>query len=212
MTALLSSKEFDRPPQVIVGVRPTDTRVANVKHDLAFLLQAAMFSAEKHRRQRRKGEDASPYINHPIAVADLVANVGGISDVRILAAAILHDTIEDTNTTLDQLTELFGQEVSTLVAEVSDDKSLPKAERKRLQIEHAQQLSSAAKMIKLADKISNVTEVLENPPVDWSIERRRDYLEWARAVVAGCQGTNAGLEQRFDELLKRGLRTLEAAA
>lgn len=183
-----------------------------MKHDLAFLLQAAMFSAEKHRRQRRKGEDASPYINHPIAVADLVANAGGISDVRILAAAILHDTIEDTNTTLDQLTELFGQEVSTLVAEVSDDKSLPKAERKRLQIEHAQQLSSAAKMIKLADKISNVTEVLENPPVDWSIERRRDYLEWARAVVAGCQGTNAGLEQRFDELLKRGLRTLEAAA
>jgi guanosine-3',5'-bis(diphosphate) 3'-pyrophosphohydrolase len=186
--------------------------VTDVKHDLAFLLQAAMFSAEKHRKQRRKGEDASPYINHPIAVANLLASVGGITDVRLLAAAILHDTVEDTGTTLDELTGLFGHEVSALVAEVSDDKSLPKAERKRLQIQHSHQLSKAAKLIKLGDKISNVNEIMENPPVDWSTERRREYLKWAKAVVAGCRGTNEGLEQRFDELLERGLRTLEEEA
>jgi guanosine-3',5'-bis(diphosphate) 3'-pyrophosphohydrolase len=183
-----------------------------MKHDLAFLLQAAMFSAEKHREQRRKGEGASPYINHPIHVADLVASVGGITDVHILAAAMLHDTVEDTGTTLDELTQRFGQAVSALVAEVSDDKSLPKAQRKRLQVEHAHRLSTAAKTIKLADKISNVTEVMENPPVGWPTERRREYLEWARAVVAGCRGTNAGLERRFDELVERGLRTLEEGA
>jgi GTP diphosphokinase / guanosine-3',5'-bis(diphosphate) 3'-diphosphatase len=179
-----------------------------MKHDLEFLLQAAMFAAEKHRKCRRKGADASPYINHPIDVANLVAGVGGITDARILAAAILHDTVEDTATKPEEIADLFGADVSAFVAELTDDKRLPKAERKRLQVEHARELSPGAKTIKLADKISNVNEVIDNPPADWPIERRREYLTWAEAVVAGCRGTNAALERRFDESLQRGLRKL----
>jgi guanosine-3',5'-bis(diphosphate) 3'-pyrophosphohydrolase len=168
-------------------------------------LKAARFSSERHRSQRRKGKDADPYINHPIEVAHLAASVGGVVDVAVLAAAILHDTVEDTGTSLDELEKLFGSEVSTLVAELTDDKSLPKQERKRLQIEHASQLSEGAKPIKLADKISNIREVIENPPVHWSLERRREYLVWAAEVVSRLRGCNRNLEQRFDELLQRGL-------
>lgn len=179
-----------------------------MKNEVAYLLKAARFSAERHRSQRRKGEDASPYINHPLEVADLLANVGGVTDVHVLAAAILHDTVEDTGTSLDELTELFGPEVSSLVAELTDDKRLSKQERKRLQIEHARGLSDAAKPIKLADKTSNVQEVTDNPPTDWPVARRREYLSWAEHVVAGLRGSNRDLERRFDAVLQRGMQKL----
>jgi guanosine-3',5'-bis(diphosphate) 3'-pyrophosphohydrolase len=164
---------------------------------LALLFAALRFAAEKHRDQRRKGADASPYINHTIEVAGLLAKVGGVRDVEVLAAAILHDTIEDTVTTADELEKAFGARVRSLVEEVSDDKRLPKGERKRLQIEHAAGLSSDAKQIKLADKISNVREIGASPPGDWDVERRSKYIAWARQVVAGCRGANPALEERF---------------
>jgi guanosine-3',5'-bis(diphosphate) 3'-pyrophosphohydrolase len=170
--------------------------------DFATLLKATHFAADKHRHKRRKGTDAQPYINHPIEVADLCANIGGVSDLPTLVAAVLHDTVEDTETTPEEIEAPFGTEVRALVAEVTDNKSLPKAERKRLQIEHAPSLSQHAKEIRIADKISNVLDVTHNPPSNWSLERRREYLEWADQVVAGCRSVNEGLECWFDEVLR----------
>ena len=171
--------------------------------DTARLLKAVAFAAEKHRGQRRKGEEASPYINHPLAVAEMLADIARVRDVSVLMAAVLHDTIEDTKTTPDELEAEFGRQVCALVQEVTDDKNLPKEERKRLQIEHAPHLSSSAKLIKLADKIANVRDVTEDPPSGWSTERRLAYLDWAERVVAGCRGVNSPLEREFDAALKR---------
>lgn len=168
----------------------TDT----VGTDLALLLRAATFSADRHRDQRRKGVDAPPYINHPLSVANVLANVGGISDIEILVAALLHGTVEDTGTSPEELDDLFGRDVRLLVQEVSDDKRLPKAERKRLQIGHSASLSAAAKQLKLGDKICNVHDVVESPPGDWPLSRRREYLDWAEAVVEGCRGANERLD------------------
>ena len=139
------------------------------------ILRAIDFAARKHRDQRRKDEEASPYINHPIAVSLLLADIGGIADGEVLSAAILHDTLEDTDTTPEELEAAFGMRICKLVQEVTDDKKLPKAKRKELQIEHAAQLSPDAVLIKLGDKISNVFDVTHSPPADWNIERRREY-------------------------------------
>jgi guanosine-3',5'-bis(diphosphate) 3'-pyrophosphohydrolase len=171
--------------------------------NVGVLLAAIQFSAEKHRTQRRKDVDASPYINHPIEVAALLANVAGVQEETILTAAVLHDTVEDTPTSPADLESTFGAAVRNLVQEVTDDKSLPKAERKRLQVEHAPQLSRSAKLIKIADKISNIREVTETPPADWPRERRQEYLNWAERVVAGCRGVNSALESHFDDVLRR---------
>lgn len=177
--------------------------------DPAFLLRAAQFAAERHRDQRRKGSHAEPYINHPLSVATLLATVGGVEDVEVLAAALLHDTIEDTETRAEELVEHFSARVAELVLAVSDDKHLDKAERKRLQIEHAPQLPPAAQLIKLADKICNVDDVAQRPP-NWPLARRREYLDWAAAVVAGCRGVNAALEARFDAVLAAGRVRLDS--
>ncbi len=167
--------------------------------DLSFILQALAFAADKHRAQRRKGADAAPYINHPIDVANILCNEGGVMDPVVLAAALLHDTIEDTGATREELERLFGPDVARIVAEVSDDKSLQKAERKRLQIEHAAHISREAKLVKLADKISNLREIASNPPAGWHLERRREYFDWAKAVVDRMRRTHEALERIFDE-------------
>ena len=176
-------------------------------NDTKQLLQAASFAADKHKEQRRKGSDAQPYINHPLEVANILANIGQVEDTDILIAAILHDTIEDTETTEEELTELFGKRVCGFVLEVTDDKSLPTAVRKQLQIEHAPHLSNEAKQIKLADKISNIRDVFENPAIDWDEERKHKYVEWGVAVVAGLRGANSDLEAYFDEIIANGLRS-----
>jgi guanosine-3',5'-bis(diphosphate) 3'-pyrophosphohydrolase len=166
------------------------------------LIKAMTFAADKHRNQRRKDVEASPYINHPIGLADVLANEAGIEDERVLVAAILHDTIEDTETTEQELIRLFGQEVADIVLEVSDNKSLPKTERKRLQIEHASTLSRRAKLVKFADKICNLRDVASSPPATWALERRQEYFEWAKAVVDGLRGVHPELERIFDEAYK----------
>lgn len=170
-------------------------------NDLSKLLQAISFAAKKHSFQKRKGADGEPYINHPVEVANLIANVGKVNDVNVLIAAVLHDTVEDTDTSAEEITNLFGAEVCGMVLEVTDDKSLPKAERKQKQIEHAPHLSSGAKLVKLGDKISNIRDVTENPPHDWSDERRLEYAEWGEKVVAGLRGSNAELEKYFDDIV-----------
>lgn len=175
-------------------------------NDLAKFIQAASFAAKKHRGQKRKGAVEEPYINHPLEVANLLANVGKVEDYDILIAAVLHDTIEDTETTKEEIAELFGTKVSEMVLEVTDDKSLPKAERKQKQIEHAPHLSTGAKHIKLADKSSNIRDVTENPPDFWSNERRLEYILWGEKVIAGVRGVNENLEQYFDELIVQAKR------
>jgi guanosine-3',5'-bis(diphosphate) 3'-pyrophosphohydrolase len=139
-------------------------------------------------------------------VAHTLASVGGITDVSTLRAAVLHDTLEDTDTTEQELEGLFGQDVLQLVQEVTDDTSLPKYERKRLQIKHAPRLSDRAKTLKLADKICNVTDVIDDPAEGWKAKRRTEYLDWAERVIAGCRGVNEALEAHFDRLLARGRR------
>jgi guanosine-3',5'-bis(diphosphate) 3'-pyrophosphohydrolase len=178
----------------------------------AALLAALRFAAEKHRDQRRLDPASSPYLNHCIEVADLVARVGGIGDLDVLRAALLHDVIEDTGTTEAELRAAFGPRVAAIVAEVTDDKSLAKAERKRLQIEHAPSLSREARLVKLADKICNVRDVAFAPPEGWSVERRTAYLDWAARVVAGCRGANPELEACFDEVIAAARAKLHAEA
>ena len=178
-------------------------------NDLSKLLQAASFAAKKHRYQKRKGDDAEPYVNHPLEVANLLANVGKIEDFDILIAAVLHDTIEDTETTAEELTGIFGAQVCGYVLEVTDDKSLPKQERKQKQIEHAPHLSTGAKQIKLGDKISNITDVTNNPPAGWSKERKIEYVDWGERVVAGLRGVNENLENYFDETVRRARAKFE---
>ncbi len=172
-------------------------------NNLTTLIQAINFAAKKHSIQKRKGADEQPYINHPLEVLNLLTNVGKIEDYNVLIAAVLHDTIEDTETTEEEITELFGANVCEMVLEVTDDKSLPKAERKQLQIEHAPHISLGAKQIKLCDKISNISDVLKNPPDGWSLERRREYVEWGEKVVSGLRGANENLEKHFDELVEK---------
>ena len=161
----------------------------------ANLLKAIAFAADKHSRQRRKDADASPYINHPIAVAAALAVEGEVTDEATLLCAALHDTVEDTDTTFAELEQQFSTEVADLVRELTDDKSLEKAERKRLQIEHAKGMSSRAKQVKIADKICNVRDVTASPPAIWPLQRRLDYLLWSEKVVAGCRGvTSSSIE------------------
>jgi methylenetetrahydrofolate reductase (NADPH) len=176
--------------------------MAKLPHSSLELLRALHFAAQKHRDQRRKDLDASPYINHPIEVAEVLARVGGVSDLAVLQAAILHDTVEDTQTTPAELEATFGREVRELVAEVTDDKRLPKQERKRLQVEHAPRLSRRAKLVKLADKICNVRDIAHAPPRGWPHERRVEYLVWTERVVAGLRGESNALDRRFDEVLR----------
>lgn len=167
---------------------------------MQLLLHAAAFAAEKHKRQRRKNANGTPYINHPLAAADLLAREAGVDDAVVLAGAILHDTVEDTQTTRDELERLFGEEVAGVVMEVTDDKSLAKEERKRRQVEHAPHLSPRARLVKLADKICNVQDVASDPPANWTLARRQEYFDWAKSVVDQIRGTSSVLEARFDAL------------
>lgn len=177
-------------------------RSANIQ--MKRILQAAHFAALKHSRQRRKNRDATPYINHPIEVAAHLSNVGEVVDEDILIAALLHDTIEDTETSKEELEELFGARIAGIVVECTDDKSLEKAERKRLQIVHAPHRSPEAKMVKIADKTCNLRSILSDPPADWDMARQRDYFMWAEKVLDGLLGVNTQLDNCAKEILAIG--------
>jgi len=174
------------------------------------LMQATLFAAEKHRDQRRKDALGTPYINHPIMVVNLMAGVGRITDIECLQAGMLHDTIEDTGTTPEEIEERFGYPVRSLVMEVTDDKSLPKQVRKMLQIEKSPRLSTRAKAIKLADKIANLTDLAASPPVGWELERLRQYIRWSDDVIAGCRQVNLPLEELYDRVSERAVTYLAA--
>jgi guanosine-3',5'-bis(diphosphate) 3'-pyrophosphohydrolase len=173
------------------------------------LIDAILFAAGSHAGQLRK-DCVTPYINHPIEVMHLLVYTGGIEDPEILMAAVLHDVIEDTSSTAEDIAERFGRNVASIVLELTDDVTLPKEKRKQLQLQHAQKLSHAAKLIRISDKICNVYDMLYAPPGDWDMKRRREYLEWANSVVKKIPGTNKGLEAHFEELIEEGFRFLES--
>jgi len=158
---------------------------------------AAGLAASAHTKQRRKDPDRTPYINHPLEVAVLLTYDGQVDDVDTLIAAVLHDVVEDTDITLGFIFTLFGPRVRDIVAEVTDDKSLPSATRKQLQIDNAPGKSDAAKMIKIADKIVNIQDMSTESPVGWSTDRKFEYIDWATKVVAGCAGVNSNLDAIF---------------
>jgi GTP diphosphokinase / guanosine-3',5'-bis(diphosphate) 3'-diphosphatase len=165
------------------------------------LLEAVIFATRKHQGQVRKDLRQSPYVTHPVSVARIIWQIADVEETNTLLAAVLHDTIEDTDTTADEVRELFGDEVLSIILEVTDNKGLAKLERKRMQIVHAPDLSQPAKIIKLADKLINCQDILHHPPLDWSLERRQNYIQWAADVIARIRGTNAALELAFDMML-----------
>ena len=173
--------------------RNTDIAIA-----IPALMEATLFAADKHRGQKRKDAQQTPYINHPIYVVNLMAGVGGITDLELLQAGMLHDTVEDTDTSPEEIETRFGYAVRSLVREVTDDKKLEKQERKRIQIEKVPRLSPRAKIIKLADKIANLTDIIASPPTHWALERRQQYVDWSNKVIAGCRGRNLRLEEIYD--------------
>ena len=167
--------------------------------DVVAVARALDFAARKHSNQRRKGEAGEPYVNHLAEVAWLVAEATEGQDTIAVLAALLHDAIEDTPTTREELEREFGSEVADIVVEVTDDKTLPKAERKRLQIVHARTASRRARLVKLADKICNLRDITTNPPEKWKLRRKRKYFDWAKEVIDGLRGTHRKLEDLFDE-------------
>ena len=181
-------------------IRAVKKVTANPVLDIVRLIEVIDFAAARHRNQRRKNREASPYINHPIALARVLAVEAGITDTDVLRAAILHDTIEDTETTHAELVEQFGQFIADVVSEVSDDKTLTWADRKRAQVDHAHALSPAARLVKVADKICNLRDVAHDPPHEWFLSRRRDYFDWAKEVVDAIGDTPPALQKLFDEV------------
>lgn len=168
------------------------------------IFAAAQFASEKHAAQKRKGVAAEPYVNHLIEVARLIAGSSESLDANLVMAGLLHDTIEDTDTKAGEIERAFGSDVAALVLEVTDDKSLPKADRKALQVTNAPHKTVRAQVIKLADKISNLRSMLASPPADWSTERKREYFAWAKQVVAGLGAPNPILKAEFDRIYGLG--------
>ncbi len=178
------------------------------EHESSALMKAISFAADRHRFQTRKDKEGTPYINHPIKVALTLMETGKEFDPELLAAAVLHDTIEDTDTTPEEIEHNFGTRVMNIVLEVTDDKSLPKEERKRLQVVQAAKKSSAARKLKLADKICNVYDIIHFPPGNWTIERKLGYLFWTEQVLEGLKGTNENLEKELHSLIFEGRERL----
>ncbi len=177
------------------------------KFALQVLIDALAFSAEKHKYQRRKGSLKIPYINHPIKVCQLLIKCGE-TDLTILTAALLHDVLEDTDTTYQEIEDQFGKEVALIVQEVTDDMQLPKRIRKKLQIENAPFLSTPAKLIKIADKACNMYDLI-NYPIYWTKKRKRAYFEWSKQVFDSCKNINNQLDEHFNEVYQIGMKFLK---
>jgi (p)ppGpp synthase/HD superfamily hydrolase len=173
------------------------------------LMAAALAAARWHTAQRRKGGAGEPYINHLLEVASLVSLATGGKDPNLVVAALLHDAIEDQGISRPAIADQFGDDIASLVEEVTDDKSLPQDVRKRLQVEHAPKLSTRAKILKLADKISNVTAIGKDPPPDWPIDRQRAYVQWGRDVVQGLRGASPVLEAQFNRAAEEAQHLIE---
>ncbi len=177
------------------------TENALEEKDVDRILSAVVFAAQKHQFQTRKDPKETPYIIHPIGVAHHLLTIGKVMDADVLIGALLHDTVEDTQTTFEEIEAAFGKRVGGFVKEVTDDKMLPKMERKHLQIMHAPEKSTGAALIKLADKLYNLNDLLKDPPLDWTEERLKEYFEWATQVVNALPTVNSALKQAVDETI-----------
>jgi len=171
----------------------------NPEH-LSVLVKAMAFAAQKHKDQRRKDEAGSPYINHPVQLVDVLVHEGGVTDLPTIVAAMLHDTVEDTDATPEEIELVFGVDVRVIVEEVTDDKSLGRQACKQHQIDKAPFLSDEARAVKLADKICNLRDIASNPPAGWPLARRQAYFDWAKQVIDGLRGAHPTLEAVFDEV------------
>jgi guanosine-3',5'-bis(diphosphate) 3'-pyrophosphohydrolase len=191
----MPDKDFIQMPLIV----SSDKRDPN----MGLVLRAARFAAWKHRDQRRKGRGAVPYINHPLDLAHVLWFEGAVTDPEILAAALLHDTLEDTQTTLQELQGEFGERVAGIVMEVTDEPTINWRARKKLQVSRGRLASLEAKQVKLADKICNLRSMVSSPPNGWTVERQRAYFDWSKEVVDQLRGANPELEQRFDQIWKR---------
>lgn len=176
-----------------------------IESDVHQVIQAVLFAINKHRLQKRKDAMQTAYIIHPIGVAYLLLSIGHVRDPDMIIAALLHDTVEDTATTYEEITLQFSSRVAEFVREMTDDKSLPKLERKRLQIENAPHKSAGAAQIKLADKLYNLKDLMDKSPVDWSQERVQEYFKWAKHVVDRLPWVNASLKHAVDLVIKERL-------
>jgi (p)ppGpp synthase/HD superfamily hydrolase len=203
---------FDDVLTAVAGRYANEAAQGKIMNDWIVVLRAAEAAARWHVRQKRKGTHQEPYINHLLEVANLVAAATQGNDVDVIIAALLHDTIEDPEVPREIIERKFGARVASLVEEVSDDRQLPKEERKRQQVETAHQKSDDAKRIKLADKISNLRAITYSPPADWSVKRRLEYVLWAKAVVAGLRGISPWLEEQFDRAVAEAERSLDFSA
>jgi len=172
--------------------------------DIPELLETIRFAADKHRNQRRKDKRGTPYINHPLDVCRVLWETGSVSDLIILKAAILHDVLEDTQTHPDEIRDHFGEEVLSMVQEVTYKKNRAKMIRKREQVVTASGKSDGAKQIELADKISNIKDTIESPPWNWNRRKKMEYINWAEEVINELRGVNKALEALFDQLVKKG--------
>lgn len=173
------------------------------ENPVEIIIKCVNFAAIKHKNQRRKDPEETPYINHPIGVANILISEAKITDSEVIQAALLHDTVEDTDTTLEEIEKAFGSVVQSIVAEVTDDKSLPKATRKDLQIIHAPKSSTQAKLVKLADKLYNLRDLEKSIPKGWTTERVQEYFVWSKKVVDGLRGTNQIMEDSLDEIFTK---------
>merc|ERR1712062_137362 len=169
------------------------------------VMKAADFAARKHKDQRRKNKSATPYINHPLGVANILTSEGKISDPIVIQAALLHDTVEDTDTTIEEIGDVFGDKIKQIVAEVTDDKALPKQTRKQVQIDTAHKKSPEAKLVKLADKLYNLRDLdsVDGTPAGWEEKRVHEYFVWAFNVVKGLRGSNAAMEMELDKIFQK---------
>jgi guanosine-3',5'-bis(diphosphate) 3'-pyrophosphohydrolase len=170
---------------------------------ITLVLRAAQFAAHKHRDQRREDAAATPYINHPLELANVLVSEGGVTDPVVLAAALVHDTIEDTQTSYEELRSAFGTRVADIVIELTDTKFLSKKARKRLQVARAGHATTDAGQVKIADKLCNLRDVLAGPPKNWSLKRKREYFEWAKEVVDQVREDNPRLARKFDALYRQ---------
>ncbi|XP_008555168.1 guanosine-3',5'-bis(diphosphate) 3'-pyrophosphohydrolase MESH1 isoform X1 [Microplitis demolitor] len=168
---------------------------------LSLIIKCTNFAAKKHKNQRRHDLEQTPYINHPIGVASILTEEGKVYDPNVIVAALLHDTVEDTETTMEEIEREFGEKIKSIVSEVTDDKSLPSQERKRLQVVHTPHISHEAKLVKLADKIYNLRDLQRSTPVGWTTTRVYNYFQWSKQVIQGCRGTNERLETIFDGIV-----------
>jgi len=173
------------------------------------ILKALNFAAFKHKYQRRKGDEHLPYINHPIKVAFIISEIGKIDDPIIISSAILHDVIEDTETSEEEIEKEFGNNIASIVKELTDNINFEKQKRKKLQIKKAPFLSREATIIRIADKIANIEDITSSPPIGWSYERKEEYLEWAEKVVKACKNVNNDLKNYFFEKLKKTKKELQ---